>query len=410
MKFISRAMVPFLCILLLLFAFSSCAGKTEEDATSAPSETESAPEETTPAVPEGYFPAPTVEEARNTLLQYYYDMSQIKWICKSDMDFTEGKSYTASLYYKAGETYYGLPYCSSTGYPEQFLRYLDADGVYTGPIKYETCIGNSCAPSIRVAMNAVSGSITASSTSHFNPWSEKGLVAVGDYVWDGIDLRDLNLVVTSKVTSQNGEQTMFEAYALCLPGDTIASRWESGSSVIGHARLVSAEPTLIRNNDGQINGARSFLTVYEQCSSFNKNSEVNTTFKIDQTYSFKDLYTAGYIPTRLADFASGKMKDAQITCEKISNAKSAISTTAPLSGTITCDNYNILLARVAFYDSEGNAVSFADYTPKSKTVKLSSQSLSVLGKDLPSGEYRFVVTVKIGLGTYTYCDTPVTKK
>ena len=126
-------------------------------------------------------------------------------------------------------------------------------------------------------MNAVSGSITASSSAHFYPWTDKGLVAVGDYVWDGIDLSDLNKIVTSKVTSKNGEQTMFEAYALCIPGDTIASRWTSGSSVIGHARLISAEPTLIRNNDGSINGARSYLTVYEQCSSFNKNREVNTT-------------------------------------------------------------------------------------------------------------------------------------
>ncbi len=427
----STLIICVFCVLSTLFALTSCYGNTGELVATGEDTTEggsdhgntaepvASEEDTTnggtessadaPALPEGYFAAPTVEEARKRVLDYYYQMSQVKWICKSDMDFTKGQPFTSRLYYKAGETYYGIPYCSRLAYLEQFRMVDDENGYYTGPIKYDTCIGNSCASSIRVAMNTVSGNITAWSSADFYPWTDKGLVKVGDYDWNGIDVSQRDKLITKTVNDKNGVQTIYEAYALLIPGDTIAARWKSGSSVIGHARLISAEPTVVRNGKGEINGTKSYLTVYEQCSSFNEKSDVNTTFKINSIYSFKDLFEDGYIPSRLAEFEKGEIADAQITCSKVSSAKTAIGSAYP-SGTISCDNYIILHVKVEFIDSDGKVATYAEYAPKEKSVKLDGRPFSVPCKDLPEGDYRYVVTITIGPGVYTYCDTPVHKK
>ena len=400
--------IGFLAILLLdLLLVASCTkdspvieetGETTEVQTEAP--------ETEPPLPPNVFKAPSVEEARQIVIDYAKKMARVKWVCKRDMDFTKGKSYTASLYYTAGETYYGIPYVSSRGYTEKFEILLDSDRVYTGPITYETCIGNSCATAVRVSYDQVSPKVEFSSSFNIYPVANMGTVQVGEYEWG--EIKDLSKFASLDVCHANGTQKIYEAYALLQPADAISERDKSGSSYTGHARLISSLPNVVYDNTGKINGSRSSIKLIEQTSSFDKtNTEMKTTWKIDKEFTFANLYSGGYLPLTLEEFVSGDIPD--LTIDFIDTDEDLLMTKKSVTG-IVKSNYLVKYIGIFLYDKEGNVVSKAEYAPSKAEVSLGGQLMDPIPSTLPDGEYRLVIKARAGWADYTYCDKTIVKK
>jgi len=403
-----------LCILSVLVLAACNQPQQPADETDATETTDAAatetPETTTAAETEkaepNVFKAPTVEEARKIVLDYSRQMAAVKWIAKSDMDFSKEKSYTSKLKYKAGETYYGMPYISSRDCMEQLELALDASGVYIGPITYDKAIGNSCASSIRVSFDNVSTKLQASGSHDFIPMANKGIVKVGDYTWDPVS--DATKYDSSVAVKKNGEQVICQAYAKLVPGDTISARWPNGSAYNGHARLISGETKVVLKPNGEINPARSYVTIIEQNSSFDATSKVNTTWKVDQIYTFASLLEKGYLPGTLEEFTTGEFEDGRIDFKNITEPQKIFENDY-LSGTVT-SNYYLFKVKASIFDSSGKEVSSVTYAPHQKEVKMGGRSFQPSLKTLPADTYRLVITAKIGLGEYVYCDTEVTKK
>ena len=59
-----------------------------------------------------------------------------------------------------------------------------------------------------------------------------------------------------KLAAENGEQVMFESYALIQPADGLNNQ--------GHIRLASSTATVVRNEDGTINGEKSWMLYCDQ--------------------------------------------------------------------------------------------------------------------------------------------------
>ncbi len=413
-----------LSLILAVLLFSACAeGETtrpEESGQNVTAQGETGtkenelPPETVPAGPtdpgSAVLPAPTPEQARKIVLDYFKEMGSVEWVCKTDMDFTDQKSYTSKLLYKKGETYYGLPYVSRRCHTDQFLFCLDENKVYNGPVTYEKAIGNSCATATRVALNTVSGKVTYTGTQTTFPWADTGMVAVGNYSWEGVDISDLAKVDTVAIV-QKDVQTIYDAYALCLPCDVITQRHVTGSSVTGHARMVSEEPVIVRKADGVIVPSKCYLITYEQNSTIRNQDKGHSTWRLGEKYPFTKLAEQGYLPMRLEEFAKGEFEDAVVEWKNVTPGERTFFTRKTAMGDFTC-NYPFLAVRADLKDSEGKTVSSARVFPsdKSRTASLGNAAFNVAPSSLPEGVYTYTVTVKIGLGTVTCCEKTLEKK
>jgi len=338
-----------------------------------------------PVIPD----TPTIEQARQIVLDYMISLSKVTWVCPTEIDFSKEKSYTGTLYYHAGETYVGMPYVSHHSGLKYFeLNFLDENNNYTGPTTYADMPGVTCAVSCYTSFRNVSFRTSGSGTSTITPAAEKGMVKVGDYV--------CNSTNTKEVIEANTAQSIYEAYAKLKVADVVTKRQDTG-----HSRMVYSEPTVVRNTDGTINPSKSSVAVIEQCSSFNKDvTAYNTTWKVNKIYTFEKLYKDYYIPSRLAEFDS-KLDDAVVSVDKLTTKDTL--TGAGLSGVVT-SNFCILYTRVEITDKDGKVVSYSeqakDYanSTTSFTMDLSDKALSTSVSDLPAGTYHFKASAFIGYG------------
>ena len=388
-----------LAVILLLSAVS-CSNRTDNpEATSAPDTsgaitsvpaTEEPCETEPPAPVYPIIPAtPTVEEARQIVLDYMIKMSSIKWTCPVEIDFSKEKSYTSTLYYHAGQSYVGLPYVSHhSGWRYFELNFLDDNRNYTGPTAYADMPGVTCAISCYASFRNVSFRTRGSGTGTITPAGNSGMVKVGDYVCKSTN--------TKEVIEANTAQAIYEAYALLEVGDVVTERQSTG-----HSRMVYSKPVVKRTPDGKISPSASRLYVIEQCSSFNPDvKDYNTTWRVNKMYTFQQLYDKYYIPSRLAEFDT-ELDDARVTVTGLTTADTLKGKT--LSGKVV-SNFVILNSLVTITDSDGNVVSVSEQAkdyPNSATsyaIDFAEKGLSVSIDDLPAGTYRFKASVFIGYG------------
>lgn len=343
---------------------------------------------------------PTVAEARQIVLAYMTKMASQQWVCRTEMDFTKAKPYTKTLIYRPGTTYVGIPYVSNHNGVEAFRHQLDGNKAYAGPITYERCLGVSCAPAVKVAYRNVSPTVSFGGTPNILPHARKGIVAVGDYRWEVDTPPDATL--TKDIIQNSTPNAILEAYALLQPADTVASRTLSGSAIFGHARLVSSTPVVVRGADGKINPAESYLHVIEQCGSFNKDADCNTTWRVNKKYTFADLIGKYYVPLTLEEFKTGKLAPAEITVTGLS-APQDITSNNTLDGVVT-SNFVINEVDATIYDADGRRASQIVCCPERTRCELGKIPFDNDVTKLPAGDYRFVLTIKIGYGDYVHAD------
>lgn len=343
-------------------------------------------------------PTPSVAEARKIVVDYMLRMASQRWICQSTMDYTKEKPYTKTLVYQPGVAYVGLPYVSHHNGVEAFSRYLDAKQVYTGPVSFAKCLGVTCAPAVKVAYRTVSPTVSFGGTPNILPHARTGTVAVGDYHWDVST--PANATLTKDLIEKSTPNVILEAYALLQPADTVASRTSAGpSQIFGHARLVSSQPVVVRTAGGKIDPDASSLHVIEQCGSFDKTAQVNTTWRVNKKYTFAELLKKNYVPLTLEEFKTGRMADAQVDVNGLTGPES-IASDRPLAGVVT-SNFVINEVDAIVSGPDGRVASQARYFPEKKRCELGGEPFDHDLTKLPAGTYRFVLTVKIGYGDCT---------
>ena len=105
------------------------------------------------------------------------------------------------------------------------------------------------------------------------------------------------------ICRENGEQTMFESYAQMKPAD--------GAGCCGHVRMNTALPTVVRNEDGSVDGDQSYTLMTEQVCYVSNPNHIRITEEgdhytaqgfVDQKYTFRQLFDTHYIPFTFAEF------------------------------------------------------------------------------------------------------------
>ncbi len=230
-----------------------------------------------------------IAELRKAAVAYMKEMSEVKWTPEEDVDLT---CITKKLFYKKGETYYGIIYNTNDGVGlETFNEYLH-DGVYKGPYTKPEIPGNHCTSCLLVTWRKLGDKNTACYTANMMPQCGTGILPLGDYIWKQEDTTTIEMV------DRTDENTIYEAYALMQEGDAVLYCF--GRS--GHARMVK-EVNIIRNEDGKINPEESYIITIEQTNSFDpQRTDINTTWYVDHKYTFAKLYERKYVPITVPIF------------------------------------------------------------------------------------------------------------
>ena len=357
-----------------------------------PAEPEAPAPSETPAEPEA--PALTPEEQavlqqrRDTAEATMRAMATVLWQAQEDVEYSlsSGVPYAEAaankqLAVRAGRIYRGMIYSYGNSSLEAFMGYTGTPekGVYplsgmdwlaVGGKSSLPRIGNDCSGALVSAWNSTGATVPAKATNLM--CADNGFLPVGEYVSDPAKNADTHLVTTR----QNGEQVMFRAYAQLQKADGVVRR--KGAS--GHARMVVRTHTEY-NEDGSINGDRSYIIALEQTSTLQRGEKqvfdtrlqrmVYAIYGVDVMYSYRKLCADGYLPiTCRALIDPTPFPEPQVT-----DSLTAYSAGTLLTGTLTATRC-ISCVTVTITDGEGNTVSQA--AAPAVRGKLTSFDMSLL--------------------------------
>ena len=230
---------------------------------------------------------------RTKVVEYMRAAATVEWTPQEDIPYYDPDS---RFVFKKGETYYGLPYTqgmrnTSLAIFETQIETRDGVRCYVGPTDRLTYLGSDCSASISNAWRQADPDFPALLTRRMIPDRPKETVPVGDYVLNFYDS-------TPDILKENGFDVMKKAYACLKPADAVLLH----VNYDGHVMLV------LKNDP---DNERLFIA--DQTGLANdqpKSRDGHSTWRLDQEYSYQQLFDAGYIPIalRVIDDATHEME------------------------------------------------------------------------------------------------------
>ena len=187
--------------------------------------------------------------------------------------------------------------------------------------------------------------------------TSNGFIRVGTYTYDDSITSFSEGTTTKKIVESNGEQVMFESYAKMQLADGVVRYTTSG-----HTMMCSAEPVVVRNADGTIDGEKSYIRISEQTSGSWRTGalENGTSYSyksgVDTKKTFASLYESSYIPFTFKEFL---YEDAVEETEySYSHSEDTVSADEMFMSSVNA-NYSISDIYAILRDASGELVSIA---------------------------------------------------
>ncbi|MBO4411632.1 MAG: hypothetical protein J5794_05550 [Lachnospiraceae bacterium] len=271
---------------------------------------------------------PTVRELRETAVRAMRDMLTVQWY--TPVSFTYRKTGAAAgktyKFYK-GVHYAGLPYTDINASLFGFLEYVDPK---TGRLLTESVIDTEHYPNLGQSVNRTIGNTCSGSTGYglfsvcsslrgtpvsYTMTVKNGYYPVGDFTYDTsinefMEVGSAHPVTTTGICEEYGAERIYECYALADAGDLVDMQGENRSA--GHSMMIVGAPTVVRNPDGTIDGAKSTLPIQDQWTGnqfYPTGSEgeyYEHTGRILHHDSFESLFQRGFLPFTTAEFSGRK--------------------------------------------------------------------------------------------------------
>ena len=276
----------------------------------------------------------TVEEMRQLCVDFMYFTKTYLWTPDQTVNYIRNASGSEDVM-SQGEVYGGLPYVGvATGNVYRMMDYINPetglldmekaipalatkDSVTMADLKY---FGSQCS----VATYWGWGRVINSPVYH---WTSGG-VPNNDFVFLGdvktpADLTGWGLAYNTVACCQeNGEQTMYEAYALAQKADGLV-QWTTA----GHFIMIYSDAVVVRNADGTINGDKSYVMIIDQAQRWQTlTNDAGDTFQhksnINHKYTFATLFKNSYIPFTFKEFiGEASIEDTTVTLANSNGTK-----------------------------------------------------------------------------------------
>ncbi len=301
----------------------------------------------------------TTEELRKICVDYFRLQTSFQWTTVKNFDYII-RSGNSQRKFQPGKIYGGIPYVTSSKGGGNLYLWMEHYDEKTGILDLGKrsgqdlmdLLGNHCAHGAFWGWTRVVNSAEIRGTRTYT--QKNGCINVGPYVYDPeleeFSTEDPNLG-TAKVCQDNGEQVMYQSYAKLLPADGVnASHTENW-----HVRMISQGATVVYNEDGTINGEKSYVLSIEQASSPHDytcpdGTVANIMSRVDQKYTFASLFKGGYIPFTFAEFlGTDPVEESRVTLDLDQSSV----TTEILQGATVSSNYSISHVTVLAVDENG---------------------------------------------------------
>lgn len=365
-----KRFIAWILFLATVFSLASCAAVepavTMEEATKE-TKTE-VKKEVKPAYPEvtdkltwdkiNNLPKATADmsedELRNVVLSYFELALTFAWTPDRAYQYvitTNDKSVTLP----SKQIYGGMPYVTNgLGNLYRWMDFYDPESgvMYLSKTASPKQIGNQCSYGTFWAWSRVSNSLEYFYTSSMT--YANGCIPVGPYKYDLTKEKFGKEDQTGDVCKANGEQTMFQSYAALKPADGLIHY-----STAGHVIMCSSKPVVFYNNDGTIDGEKSYTTYMDQASKWREmdqsdGSKYKVQGGVHREITFNSLLKSGYIPFTIKEFlGTDPVEKAQASL----NLEIGESITAKelREGTVTT-NYTISHCVTTVLDKDGKEI------------------------------------------------------
>lgn len=345
----------------------------------------------------------TEEQLRQVCLDFFRLQLTFQWTPKENFAYSI-VTYKEPRSFSAGIVYAGLPYQgrSLAGNLYWAMEYYDeATGILNNSgmdgQTFSELLGNHCTSSPYWAWTRVVNSVTTYTNARMT--ESYGFLPVGDYEYDTREWSDL--AQTKLVTQHNGEQRMYECYALLKPADGIFLYYSAGGN--SHCRMICSYPEVVRNSDGTINGEESYVLFMDQGSGLKDYTAADGTVvqlqgKVDTKATFAELFSKSYVPFTFGEFVgSDPVEPGQVTLALPESA-----TVSDLIGGNIVSNYPIACVQVTMKDTKG-AVTYtlrqhSGGIEKYEMLLGKLLSLSEVKSRLEQSEQTMTVQVRISTG------------
>ena len=327
----------------------------------------------------------TGDELRQICVDFMRLQLTFEWTPSKSFNYTLATKKSLAFY--RGNVYGGLPYRSfdANGNIYTVMEFYDPETGVLDPGKrlgndFAGIIGNDCASSPFWAWCRVINSNrnfkdfkTESGFTNTGLIPQNNLLPVGGY--DTISQGDWeDGEGTRGVCLANGEQKMFEAYSAIKPADGLIHYYPH-TGVLSHANhlmMASSEATVVRREDGSIDGEKSFITILDQRSNLTtvhkKTGTVHYEGGIDAVFTFSQLLEEYYIPFTFLEF---------LGLDPVEQAQALLSREgdrfADLQKAVVTANYAISHAKVTFTDGAGKEC----YSYIARPLLLNTRSFSL---------------------------------
>ncbi len=267
---------------------------------------------------------------RQICLDYMKLQCEFPHLLSENVTYTIG-SQKKERHMPAGMVHGGLPYVTcGSGNLYRMAEICDPEtGVLDATsecIQNARIFGNACSGGASISWSRVVNSANFSYT--FGMCKAQGFLPVGPYKYpeEFKSFRNAEKYNQKSVCKDNGEQVMYESYAAMLPADGVVST--------GHVRMNSAYPTVVRDENGFIDGDKSYTLMTEQvCYSTGVGNNIRkhpdgthycAQGMVDMKYTFKQLFDTFYIPFTFAELIGTKeVEDGKVEISQEKNLKEA---------------------------------------------------------------------------------------
>lgn len=290
-----------------------------------------------------------ITEARKLCVDFFRYAKTALWIPDDTYEYYQGNSI------EGGTPFGGLPYVGyATGTVYRLMDYIDEE---TGVVNMKTAgrlpvvFGNQCANGAYVGFARVINSAKYGITA--NMVLANGFLRLGDYTYADTLLKYDDAYRTTTIIEENGEDVMYEAYALLKAGDGLVYYTSAG-----HVIMCASDAVVVRTADGKIDPAQSFITITDQTGSIIPGTSpsgiaYNYEANVDQKTTFMQLLKGSYLPFTFAEWlGTDPIEETEVS---FSHTGETITLDQLFSSKVT-SNYNIFDSYAQIFDKKGNEV------------------------------------------------------
>jgi len=334
------------------------------------------------------IPVPTADMTTDELRQICLDFMDVQtsfvWTPNSSFIYLQWQGKEPEI--NEGTIYGGMPYvsCTMSSLYRALYFYDEETGVLdtaTLGDNFAAIMGNQCSGNSAWGWARVCSAATWNSTQYINP--AHNAILVGPYTYDTEKLTDFytqKIHTREDICEKNGEQVMYESYALLEKADGIVDYKRTG----GHVRMVRERPVVVRNEDGTINGEESYLDCREQGSARVERTmpdgQTIYVMDADRRYTFYKLFRGGYLPFTMPEFHGlKKIEPARVS---LTHTKGTVTYDELMESTVEC-NYAISDIEITIKNKDGKKLYYGFIYPERTAFETKEFQLKIAKRGTP---------------------------